>query len=125
MGVGMTNARGANANQDVAWTDARNFNRLLFEWRTDFSEANGFHAVAVVLRATFGITQRTISRVARRTATRLQKACYPSFTKYFPGSCFTSFFNSSRRSVEETVPLGRSAFVAMSSIDVSVSRMAS
>ena len=46
---------------------------------------------------------------------------YPSFTKYFPGNCFTRRFNSSRSSVDETVPLGRSAVDAISSIEVSVS----
>ena len=125
MRVGMTNAGGANAYQDITRSDARNFDLLLFQRRIDCSEANGFHSVAVALWATFGITQRIISRVARRTATRLQKACYPSFTKYLPGSCFTNFFNSSRRSVDETVLLGSSAFVAISSMAVSVSRIAS
>src|SRR5436190_24294075 len=34
---------------------------------------------------------------------------YPSFTKYFPGSCFTIRFSSSRMSVDDTVPSGSCA----------------
>src|SRR5947199_10226934 len=50
---------------------------------------------------------------------------YASFTKYFPGNCFTSRFSSRARRVEETVPLGKFDFVAISSICVSVASIAS
>src|SRR5947199_10505146 len=50
---------------------------------------------------------------------------YASFTKYFPGNCFTSRFSSRLRRVEETVPLGKLHFVAISSIGVSVASIAS
>src|SRR5438045_5892878 len=73
MRVGMTNASGTDSDQHVIEIDNRNLDSLLFQRRTDFRESNGFHSVAVALWATFGITQRNISRVARRTATRLQK----------------------------------------------------
>jgi hypothetical protein len=46
MRVGMANAGGANADQDVARTNRRNLDPLLFQRRTDCGEANGFHATA-------------------------------------------------------------------------------
>src|SRR2546430_2348980 len=115
MRVGMANAGSANANKNVAWSERWNLDPLLFQRRTDRGEAKSVHFAAAC-------------PLALRIAKRLQPeriVVYPSFTKYLPGSCFTRRFSSRRRSVEETVPLGSSAFVAMSSIDVSVSRIES
>src|SRR5439155_20211849 len=53
-----------------------------------------------------------------------QKA-YPSFTKYLPGNCLTSRFNSKRKRREDTVGLGRLHLAAMASIAVSLASIAS
>lgn len=46
MRVGMADAGRANANQDIALTDRRSLDPLLFQRRTDCGETNGFHANA-------------------------------------------------------------------------------
>lgn len=117
MRVRMADAGGANANQHIARPNTRSTDLPLLQRRAEIDEADCFHSVAVALWA----TSTNISRVAQRRGYR----SYPNFTKYFPGNCFTSFFNSSRKRVDETVPLGSSAFAAISSICVSVSLIAS
>jgi hypothetical protein len=43
MRVGVTNARGANPNQNVLWAYTRDIHPLLFQWRADCDQANCFH----------------------------------------------------------------------------------
>src|SRR5437016_1449589 len=91
MRIGMANASGFDANQNIARTDWRDPDLLRFERRIGLDETNGFHAVAAALWAAYGLALATY-RPTLRIAKRLQREAnvvYASFTKYFPGNCLT------------------------------------
>lgn len=120
--VGMTNPRAFHANQHIARAERRDLDLFLFERRAGFSKTKSSQ-----VEIENGISAARLGP-ALCIAKRLQREAnvvYASFTKYFPGNCFTRRFSSRRNKLEETVPLGNSDSVAMSSIDVSVALIAS
>src|SRR4029077_17898366 len=89
----------------------------------------GFSAMIRVLDMKRVESKLSFAQIANRLEqdpgeTSNQKA-YPSFTKYLPGNCLTSRFNSRRKRTEETVGFGRLHLAAIASMAVSLASIAS